>query len=90
MIDAICEIVLVSPYATSISTLFDMGNIWGFSVISSDTNSDKAIVSIPYKTFKKIFKSNPEKNKEYAHPTGSDKFIVKARVLDVKIIGENK
>ena len=52
MIYVVMEIYLLYPYAKSIGVLFDMANIWNMKVIQSNTNNEKAIISIPEDKFR--------------------------------------
>ena len=84
MIKAIVKLELVYPYKRSITTLLSFNNLWGCSLLYGGTGKQEAIISMPQKKFKKIFKKNPRVG-EYPVPKNAEKFISAVYVKKVEV-----
>ena len=84
-IDIIMEIYLVYPYKRSLSVLVDFVNLWRCKLIKSSTKKEKAIISMPSYSFKKIFGTNPREDFKYAAPANSEHFIKYIKIKKVEI-----
>ena len=80
------EIYLIYPYKKSLSTLIDFKNLWRCQLIKSSTRKEKALISMPSYSFKKIFGTNPKEDLKYAAPVNSEHFIRYIKVKKVKVI----
>lgn len=74
MLKVLLEIELVYPFSKSLADLHDFCMLWNGNVVSGGTNSHKASILIPTKTFKQLFGSNP-KIGQIQPPSNSDYFI---------------
>ena len=79
------EIYLVFPYKTSLSVLVDFVRLWRCQLLKSRTRKEKALISMPSYSFKKIFGTNPKENLKYAAPTNSEHFIKYIKVKKIKV-----
>jgi hypothetical protein len=77
------EVELVFPYQLSMNILIEFCNLWDCNILKGGTRKIKAIISMPYSNFKKIFKEEPQK-KEYKIPSGMEKFINNITVRKAK------
>jgi len=87
MIEAYTKIHLLHPYTTSLEILFDLVMMWDFRLIQSDTRGSSAIIAIPSDKFKTLFGSFPREGR-YSIPSGTEIFIEKVEVIDVKVRDE--
>lgn len=83
-INVILEIELVYPYKLSLTTLLEFNRLWGCKIISGGTKNMIAVISMPVKKFKKIFKENP-KIKKYKTPVNAEGFIASVNVKELLI-----
>lgn len=74
MIKAVVELTLVYPHVQSLLSLFEFINLWGCTLISASSLSDKAEIGIPSTKFKILFGENPRVGK-YKVPIGAEYFI---------------
>ena len=88
MIKAVIELELVYPYRRSMGILIEFCILWDCHIISGGTRKLKAVISMPSHQFKKIFKRNPTV-REYAIPSGMEKFVSKFTVKRI-MTKENK
>ena len=84
MIRAILELELVYPYKRSITTLLSFNKLWGCNLLYGGTDKSRAIISMPQKKFKKMFKKNPCPG-EYPVPSNAEKFISAVYVKNVEV-----
>jgi len=84
MIKAIIELELVYPYSGSIHILHEFNNLWSCVLLQGGTRKEKAIISMPQKTFKTIFGVNPIAG-QYDVPRGMEKFISSFKVKKIKV-----
>jgi len=83
-IEAIVELTLVYPYGLSTATVVELVKTWGFKIINLNTNSNKAVISIPRAKFKTMFNTNPKKG-EFSVPSGAESFIEAVLVKEVVV-----
>ena len=82
MITVRLELYLVYPYKLSMMTLLDFCKIWGCEVRRASTRKSEAIIHMPVRKFKKIFKTNPL-GMEYEVPPGMQKFVTRLWVKEI-------
>ena len=77
------ELILKMPYNSSFEIVVKLTTMWGMRILESNTISNRAVIAIEISKFKKLFKINPEKDKEFTFG-GTKKFIEKSTVIDIK------
>jgi len=88
-IEIIVEVSLNYPYDESLSFLINLVRARGMFLLKCDTASSKAEIAIPSKIFKVLVGKNPKINMETII-RGTEQYIKKIRVVDIKIRKENK
>ena len=83
MIKVLIEIELKYPYKKSIITLVDFCSLWDCALLGGGTKRMKALISMPFVHFKKIFGENPRVG-EYKIPQGTEYFTTLWKVKKVK------
>ena len=87
-IDAIVKITLINSNGMALSTLQTLCNLWNLRMLGCETNSNIATITIPYITFKNIFKMNPT-NKLLNIPNTWKSFILELEVVGTEIVEIN-
>ena len=84
MIRILLDIELQQPYSNSLDTLTAFCSVWDSVILFGGTYKEKAIISMPLRHFKKIFKTNPS-IKNYPIPSGMGTFIGAIRVKEIEV-----
>lgn len=85
MIKIILELSLIYPYNISLFTLIEFCFLWDSIILYGGTKKIKAIISVPYSHFKKIFNKNPVVGKINV-PDVLNKFVDNIVVLKILTI----
>ena len=85
-LDANIEIKLIFPYGPSLSKLEDLCSIWNLRVVTSSTNREGAVLGMPWPAFKRMFNSNPIRNKKLAVPRQMASYVSALRVKGVQVV----
>jgi hypothetical protein len=83
MIEVIIEIELVRPYCSSLVSLFDTANTWRMKVLESSSNARKALLSVPWQSFRAIWGGNPRKGAIIV-PKGTGAFLKACKISEVR------
>ncbi len=80
--EVIAEVELTYPPQDSLSVFIDFATVWNLRILSSNSNSTKVRINLPYEKFKKLFNTEPKLG-GFKPPIRSESFIRKVNIVKI-------